>query len=301
MNVPSRRSLFLICGVALAAVSVPSESKAIFHWFGGGCCGRTTYAPTTAYCNPCGAQTCQYVPQTYYRQQVVNVPVTTYRPVASCGPCGGTTVMRPVTTYQQQVQMIPYNSYRLVYSNPVVAAPPAANYYTPSTTSAASCCTPAVAPASYTAPATTYGAPATAAPSLSTPPASSTTPPQTYAPSNGEQYESARPSDSTQPQQNSGSDQGPELRMTPIPDNQTGSRPTNEPQQGSHRHNLDSTRTTSYTAADRGWSYMPVANTTGAIEPANTSAATVPAWVANQRAVPAAPKLDDGGWRPASR
>ena len=153
MIVPSRRNLVLLCGVTLAVISIPTESKAIFHWFGGGCCGRTTFAPTTTFCNPCGAQTCQYVPQTCFRQQVVNVPVTVMQPVASCNPCGGmTTVMRPVTTFRQQVQMVPYSSYRLVYSNPVVASPVTTSFMIPAPATTSSCCSSSVAPATFTAP-----------------------------------------------------------------------------------------------------------------------------------------------------
>lgn len=250
--IPKRiRGLALIGGVAVATLSVPSESKAIFHWFGG-CCGwgagRTTFMPT---CNPCGVQTAQYVPQTAYRQEVINVPVTTYRPTTSCDPCTGmpVTVMRPVTALQQQVRMVPYTTYRIVYTQQPVATAPAATTYYP-TTVGSSCCTPSGAATTYSAPMS-YSAPAGyTAPSTSVAPSSPTYttpgPSSTYAPSNGtssysgtttspstsapslpsgsypQQYESARPgnSGSTQPQQQTYDPQQYESARPGIEDDQ---------------------------------------------------------------------------------
>ena len=64
-----------------------------------------------------------YVPQVSYRANYVSVPVTAYQPVTSCNPCGApVTSFVPVTQYRTQVQMVPYTSYRLVYSGaPAVA------------------------------------------------------------------------------------------------------------------------------------------------------------------------------------
>ncbi|MBN2216184.1 MAG: hypothetical protein JW719_02280 [Pirellulales bacterium] len=80
-------------------------------------CG--TCAPATA-CNPCVSQTCAYVPQTCYRTVCATVPVTTCQAVTSCDPCSGcpVTSYRPVTVYQRTAQLIPYTTYRMVWSNP---------------------------------------------------------------------------------------------------------------------------------------------------------------------------------------
>jgi hypothetical protein len=161
------RKLLVAGSVAGAFLASPSESKAIFHWFGSGCCGggQTTasyapttayyapttayYAPTTAYyapaCNTCTPQVASYVPQTSYRTQYVNVPVTAYRPVVASDACTGcpVTVMRPVTSYVRQVQMVPYTSYRVVYS-PVTSGCCTTSYYAPAAYApAAACCAPA--------------------------------------------------------------------------------------------------------------------------------------------------------------
>ncbi|HET6881195.1 MAG TPA: hypothetical protein VFI31_13630, partial [Pirellulales bacterium] len=117
-----------------AVVAVPAESHAIFHWFSR-CCGGTTptYGTTPLYgapaADPCCAppqvtQTASYVPQTCYRTQYVNVPVTTYRPIQGRDPCTGcpVTCMRPTTTVVQQAQLVPYTTYRMVLSNPCCGA-----------------------------------------------------------------------------------------------------------------------------------------------------------------------------------
>ena len=87
-------------------------------------------------CSPCATtcykpqQSCRYVPQTCYRTEYCNVPVTTYRPVSTCDPCTGctTTCMKPCTTYQRQARQVPYTSYRMVCEtrySPVVSCQPA--------------------------------------------------------------------------------------------------------------------------------------------------------------------------------
>lgn len=112
------RNLFkgLLIGVVMATVGLVcvDESRAFL-----GLCNRAQ--PTTALspvCNPCAQQmTCNYVPQTSYRVQYVSVPVTTYRPLMTCDPCGcQTTCMRPETTYVQRAQYVPYTSYKMVYT-----------------------------------------------------------------------------------------------------------------------------------------------------------------------------------------
>ena len=88
-------------------------------------------------CSPCATtcykpqQCCRYVPQTCYRTEYSNVPVTTYRPVTTCDPCTGctTTCMKPCTTYQRQARQVPYTTYRMVCETrytPVVSYQPAA-------------------------------------------------------------------------------------------------------------------------------------------------------------------------------
>jgi hypothetical protein len=236
------KSLVIACGMAVSLLGAPSESQALFHnWFGCGGCGlfganRTTYRPlfsglgccaspvcntcATPACGTCATQTCNYVPQTCYRSQCVNVPVTTYRPVSSCDPCTGcpVTTLRPTTSFVRQVRYVPYTTYRPVCTTgcaPAVAttiAAPAATAYYPTTIQAnaapaASCCTPA---ASVSVPATTYGAPTTMTPATpvipATPiPALNGTPaiPQNYdanrqSPSDQQQLKPIPQSDSTQ-------------------------------------------------------------------------------------------------------
>ena len=91
-------------------------------------------------CSPCATpgattcfkpqQCCRYVPQTCYRTEYCNVPVTTYRPVTTCDPCTGctTTTMKPCTTYQRQARQVPYTSYRMVCETrytPITSCQPA--------------------------------------------------------------------------------------------------------------------------------------------------------------------------------
>ncbi len=131
--------------------AAPSQACGLFNWLFHGC-GTTTFRPVTTYyapaaccpttvCSPCvtcyPTQVCSYVPQTSYRAEVVNVPVTAYRPVVAVDPCTGcaTTVYRPVTAIQQQVRYTPVTTYRLSCS-------PTTTYYAPVATSDA-CCAPA--------------------------------------------------------------------------------------------------------------------------------------------------------------
>ncbi|MGD9646071.1 MAG: hypothetical protein AB7U73_10180 [Pirellulales bacterium] len=181
---------YLMVATSVAAlVGAPTESKAIFHWFKS-CCKPAPVVAATPSCAPV-PQMVTYVPQTAYRAQYVNVPVTAYQPVTSCSPCGGqTTYMQPVTTYRPQVQMVPYTTYRLVYSSLVAPAPATTTYYAPAVTTAVPTTAAYAAPAAPVAPAkpcgcgagapavaaTTYAPAAAAAPA----PASSTT---YYAPS----------------------------------------------------------------------------------------------------------------------
>ncbi|MBX3411821.1 MAG: hypothetical protein KF708_03820 [Pirellulales bacterium] len=315
------RSAVICCGVIGTVLSTPSESQAIFHWFGNCCRPQTTYAPIqpAVNCNPCGAQTAQYVPTTCYRQETVAVPVTTFQPVTSCSmsacnPCNPctwcpttTTTMRPVTVMQQQVRMVPYTTYRIVYTTPspcatgcgapLATAMPAAStyYYQPSTSavmsapatvapSTGSCCGGGAAPASYSAPATTYATPTSPAPvysapapTLSSPPATApntTTPPSTY--------ESGRPESSTTID--------PNAPLSPIPQSSSS---TSGATFGPSITPPDSSRTTS-APVQRAWMVRPVSNAVPA---------DVPAWLQSQRATPttSANTATGDDWRPSVR
>lgn len=151
MNANLVRRLLAAGAVTLGFLSAPSESHAILHWLQRCCQPAVPCAPPV--------QVAQYVPTVAYRTQYVNVPVTSYRPVASCNPCGGQQVSyMPVTTYATQAQLVPYTTYRIVYSNvaaPAVAAPAVvANYQAPvAAVAQAPCCGQSSAGATYYRPA----------------------------------------------------------------------------------------------------------------------------------------------------
>ncbi len=138
------RRLSIGCGALLLLALFPSRSDAfVFGLFKRHCCTPPVVA----------APTYQYVPQTTYRTQVVNVPVTVFRPVASCDPCTGcaVTLMQPMTTFTQQTRVVPVTTFRVV----------------PINTCPTTCARPLTA--RWVAPTTTFFAPATAdvaAPSL---------------------------------------------------------------------------------------------------------------------------------------
>ena len=89
---------------------------------------QVAYMPATQCQNctvPCQRQVGNYVRQTSYRTNWVQVPVTSYRPVATTDPVSGCTVtcMRPCTTYRWQAQRVPFTSYRPVVSTVNVQRP----------------------------------------------------------------------------------------------------------------------------------------------------------------------------------
>ncbi|MBN8625462.1 MAG: hypothetical protein J0M17_08240 [Planctomycetes bacterium] len=163
---------------AIAALLMPANAHAIF-----GCLQRRNDAAAALYgssvCTPQGQQlVANYIPQTCYRTQLVQVPVTTYRPVTSCDPCTGcqTVCMKPQVYYQQQVKYVPYSSYRIQYSlqQPTCGAT-ATTYYAPTAAAAvapaggcSSCSSGAVNTTYYAPTAVAAPAPiaATVAPSL---------------------------------------------------------------------------------------------------------------------------------------
>lgn len=313
------RSAVVCCGVIGAVLSTPAESQAIFHWFGKCCQPQTTYAPIqpAVNCNPCASQVAQYVPTTCYRQECVSVPVTVMQPVTSCSmaqcnpcnPCSWcptqTTTLRPVTVMQQQVRMVPYTTYRIVYTQPspcatgcATAMPATSTYYQPSTPtmmsapapampSTGSCCGGGAAPASYSAPATTYSAPAMQQPAYSTPAPSLSSPPATSAPATTtpptSTYESGRPA--------TPSTTDPSAPLSPIPQSSSSSSGATF---GPSLAPPASSRTTS-APVQRAWMVRPVSN---------AAPADVPAWLQTQRATPttsanANSVADD--WRPSVR
>jgi hypothetical protein len=69
-----------------------------------------------------------YVPQTYYRTYYRGVAVTAYQPVTSYDSCSGCamTSYYPTTAWTYQPCLVPYTTYRVVYS-PVVSCGPCAS------------------------------------------------------------------------------------------------------------------------------------------------------------------------------
>jgi hypothetical protein len=85
-------------------------------------------------------QQVSYVPETTYRTQYQNVPVTSYKPSCEIDPCTGCPreCMQQVTNYVQQAVNVPVTQYRAVYSTkyvqmqqsgPAYSAPAAAPVY----------------------------------------------------------------------------------------------------------------------------------------------------------------------------
>jgi hypothetical protein len=148
-------------------LALPAESQAIFQWLSNCCGGNSTptygaaplyqAAPADPCCTPPQVtQSVNYVPQTCYRTQYVNVPVTTYRPVVGRDPCSGcpVTCMRPATTYVQQARLIPYTTYRMVLSNPCCGATTGFTArYSGVTYAPAASCGGSAAPVAYPGPA----------------------------------------------------------------------------------------------------------------------------------------------------
>ncbi len=192
MNVGPVHKLLVACSVAVGFLATPSESQAIFHWFGRCCAPRATYLPVAPVqtCAPvcpqsCTQQVCNYVPQTCYRTQMISVPVTAYQPVRSCDPCTGcpVTSYRPVVSYVQRVQRVPYTTYRMVCSTQQVAPAATAVSYTQPAAPGCTSCAPG-ATITTPAPAITTPAPATTVPQ--------TTVPQTFTPDAATQQPSLR-------------------------------------------------------------------------------------------------------------
>jgi hypothetical protein len=256
MNAYMVRHVMAACAVAGSMLMVPSESKAIFHWFGGcNSCGTTAnrpvaaaYAPYAApvvanyspcnTCSPC-AQTCNYVPQTCYRTVYQQVPVTAYQPVSTCGPCGNqVTAMRPVITYQTQARLVPYTTYSPVYTPTVGYAPAATgcatgncgssvSYAAPMAPSSgcSSCGTSGAAPAYsspvYSQPSATYQSTPSyqSAPSYQAAPTTQLGVPGSSVPSLPQSQNVPAPAENRSTFGNDGGvTEQPESRLRPIPD-----------------------------------------------------------------------------------
>jgi len=121
------RCVVLTCALAIAMLAVPARSDAcgLFSALFG---SRYDTVQTACYpsCGPTACtscytpQTCNYVPQTCYRTVVRRVPVTTCRVTTRTSWLTGcpVTTYRPVTVWVQQASLVPYTTYRMVYSNP---------------------------------------------------------------------------------------------------------------------------------------------------------------------------------------
>lgn len=107
-------------------------------------------------------QQTSYVPETTYRTQYQNVPVTTYKPSCEIDPCTGCPreCMQPVTQYVQQAVNVPVTQYRAVTTTKYVQMQPGYGGGYPAAGQA-----PIAAPAAVAAPAASpFSAPVQTAP-----------------------------------------------------------------------------------------------------------------------------------------
>ncbi len=183
-------------------------------------------------------QQTSYVPETTYRTQYQNVPVTTYKPSCEIDPCTGCPreCMQPVTQYVQQAVNVPVTQYRAVTTTKYVQMQPGAGGYPAAQPAfAAPGAVPAMAPppaaSPFAAPVQTtpqaWGAagadipqqlvPGGSPPAL--PPAGM--PQQTYqqpiSPQSGTSYLPAAPSATVQPQPTQPPAFAPAPSATPAP------------------------------------------------------------------------------------
>lgn len=174
------KGLLLALAACMIVEAMPRDAQAgpIMDWLRG---RRRLFRPVVAYspglASPCGSscgpcQSCQMIPQTSFRVQYSQVPVTVYRPVTSYDPCTGcpVTTMRPCTSTTLVARRVPFTSYRQV-CRPVIPQPACGCPTCPTVTAMP------VAPA----PCSTCPAPATLAHPV-TPGCSSCAPPVTAAP-----------------------------------------------------------------------------------------------------------------------
>ncbi len=292
------RWLLAALAFAFASVGAPREGGAIFRlfrrwWYGGTYVYQPVYAPS--------AVQAQYVPQTYYRQQCSYVPVTTYQPVTTFDACTGcpVTAYRPVVVYRPQVTLVPYTSYRIVYSG-VGCSVPTATYgsvlYQPS----AACC----GPAGTYALGASVDSYAPAVPGSTLPYDSGATLAPEAAQDNGmgpvPTYEGE-----TQP------DSSGEQRLRPIPDEEPDQGTTKEDKEGAekteqngtsgHPRLVDPDSTTAHRPQVRPWSYSRVIWPARQPAPVHPAATSTPGERLPARAGRDGSEPDDSGWRPSRR
>jgi len=253
MGVRQVRGAVTSLGAVLVLLSVPEQSYALFDWLcppGGAYRGTTvtTYTPpftgrpmswAPRYSEPPwrpamplvaaapgiapAATTCCYVPTTFYRTEYRMVPTTTCQAVTYYEPCSGCPMVtyRPVTSWAYRPQLVPYNTYRIVYSAPATtcAAAPMASYgvVVPAAVSRPGC-----ASCSGAAPASTVISPTPSSTSTVLPPPSLpgplpiTSQPATVAPWQGgtSRYGAISPLNGS-PSMSSGSTPGPSGQSSP--------------------------------------------------------------------------------------
>lgn len=131
-----------VVGLLLATPAVASAQCCLNGLFGA-CCARPpayavapvaapvmapVVAPVPAAPPPVmvPVQQTSYVPETTYRTQYQNVPVTNYKPSCEVDPCTGCTreCMQPVTEYVQQAVNVPVTQYRAVTTTKYVQMQP---------------------------------------------------------------------------------------------------------------------------------------------------------------------------------
>lgn len=292
------RWLLGVLAFAFACVGAPREGDAIFRlfhrwWYG----GTYVYQPV---CAPVAVQA-QYVPQTCYRQQCSYVPVTTYRPVTTFDACTGcpVTAYRPVVVYRPQVTLVPYTSYRIVYSG-VGCSAPAGSYgsvlYQPS----AACCGPTSTYASGV-PTDSY---APSAPSSTLPYDSGATAAPEPAQDDGT---GPIPTYESETQPNSSGEQ----RLRPIPDEGSDQGAPNDGAEGEdktqqngtsgHPRLIDPESTTAHRPQVRPWSYSRVIWPARRPVPVHPAAANAPGERLPAGSGRAVSNVDDSGWRPSRR
>lgn len=292
------RWLLAVLAFAFACVGAPREGDAIFRlfrrwWYGGTYVYQPVHAPS--------AVQAQYVPQTFYRQQCSYVPVTTYQPVSAFDASTGcpVTAYRPLIVYRPQVTLVPYTSYRIVYSG-VGCCVPAVPYGTVLYRPSAACC----GPMGTYAPEVPINSYAPAAPGSTLPYDSGATLAPKAAQDNGTgpvpTYEGEAQPDSSG-----------EQRLRPIPDEESDQGTTKEGAEGEektqqngtsgHPRLIDPESTTAHHRQVRPWSYSRV------IWPARQPAPVHHAVTRTQsERLPASggrgvSKLNDRGWRPSRR
>jgi len=235
------RSITGMCLVVAIVLTAAAESQAcefldrLFGRWCGGWCGTQTqtttfqpiYTPTTysfptvtsstpvaaSPASSCVQQTCQYVPQTCYRTVYQRRPVVSYQPVVSTDACTGcaVTTYRPVTTWVNQARLVPYTTYRLVYSNGFSGS-------VSNVSSSGTCC----APSTTSSIAPTPAAPTPAAPAPTAPTAApNVSPDPGYTPGANSVYNGTQtaPNGTTPPRSTFDSTlpQGTQKPITPAP------------------------------------------------------------------------------------